>query len=408
MYWSTGFHDSRGAALYDDERMIYLDYNATTPVDRRVMSLMLPVFTDQFGNPSSVQHAVGQEGAELVEAARHRVAELVGVASAAVLFTSGATEAANLAIRGALGGAERRTRVLVSATEHKAVLSAAELAAASVGGRVDIVRVDRRGLPDLDHLTDILGDDVALVAVMAANNETGTTCSLAAISEIAHEAGALVMSDITQAAAKVPVGLTDEAVDLAVLSAHKMYGPKGVGALVADRQVQRRLMPVQAGGGQERGLRGGTLNTPGIVGFGAAAEIAVAELEVDARRLRDLTSLLRECLDAQLDDIELNGHSTDRLPNTLNVRFVGADAEAVMVNAPEVAVSSGSACQSAVPAPSHVLVAMGLGLEPASESVRFSLVDRRPRGRYSWQQIMSSLQSSVCGRCDDRFRRGSY
>lgn len=372
-YWPTRLHDSRGAVLYDDERMIYLDYNATTPVDRRALSAMLPVFIDHFGNPSSVQHAAGQEGAQLVEEARHRVAELVGASTTAVLFTSGATEAANLAIRGVLGGDPRRSRVLVGATEHKAVLSAAESGAEAVGGRVDLVRVDRQGRPDLDHLTNLLGDDVALVAVMAANNETGTMCALQAVSEIAHEAGALLLSDVTQAAAKVPVDLTSDGVDLAVLSGHKMYGPKGVGALVADRQVQRRLIPLQAGGGQERGLRGGTLNTPGIVGFGAAAEIAVAELESDAGRLRDLTSLLRESLDAQLDEIELSGHPTDRLPNTLNIRFVGADAEAVMVNAPEVAVSSGSACQSAVPAPSHVLVAMGLGQEAAGESVRFSL-----------------------------------
>jgi cysteine desulfurase len=353
--------------------MIYLDYNASTPVDPRVLATMLPTFTEQFANPSSVQHSAGQVAAQLTDEARSRVAGLVGVADRSVIFTSGATEAASLALQGFQPADDRRNRVLVAVTEHKAVLAAAETAATSSGGRVDTITVDRHGAVDLDHLADLLGDDVAVVAVMAANNETGTLCRLRPVADLVHEAGALLLSDVTQSASKVPLDLTADEVDLAVLSAHKMYGPKGVGALVADRRVQRRLVPLQAGGGQERGLRGGTLNTPAIVGFGVAADIAAKELDADANRLRSLTSLLHDRLVEGVGAVEVNGHPTARLPNTLNVRFVGADAEAVMVNAPMVAVSSGSACQSAVSAPSHVLVAMGVSQEAASESVRFSV-----------------------------------
>lgn len=354
-------------------KMIYLDFNATTPVDPRVLATMLPVFTEQFGNPSSVQHTAGETAHRLVEAARQQVANLICAAPSSVLFTSGATEAATLALHSILRGEQRRNRILVAATEHKAVLSAAEVAAVAAGGRVDTVRVDRCGMPDLDHLSDLLDDDVAAVAVMAANNESGSLCSLRPVAQLAHGVGALLLSDITQAAGKIPVDLVRDEVDMALLSSHKMYGPKGVGALVADRYVQRRLVAVQEGGGQERGLRGGTLNTPGIVGFGAAAEIAAKEVEAESERLGILMALLHGRLLDHVGEVELNGHPTERLPNTLNVRLVGADAEAVMVNTPAVAISTGSACQSAVPAPSHVLMAMGVRQDAAAESVRFSL-----------------------------------
>ncbi len=353
--------------------MIYFDYNATTPVDPRVLEAMLPLFSEQFANASS-GHGAGRAVARLVEQARGQVASLVGTNRRNVVFTSGATEAANLAIRGVLAGAEPgRRRILVAATEHKAVLAAAAEAARIHGGTVGIVRVLRNGAPDLDHLAASLSKDVVLVAVMAANSETGAVADVRRACGLAHGAGALFLCDVTQAAGKIPVALDAWEIDLAVLSAHKIYGPKGVGALVARRRLQNRLTPLIVGGGQERGLRSGTTNSAGIVGFGRAAAIAAAELTTDADRLRRLTALLQHLLTEQLDAVELNGPAVARLPNTVNLRFAGADADAVMTSMPEVAVSAGSACKGSSSEPSHVLTAMGLGSTAASESLRFSL-----------------------------------
>jgi cysteine desulfurase len=353
--------------------MIYFDHNATTPVDPRVLAAMLPLFCEQFANASS-GHAAGRAVARLVEQARGQVAALVGTDRRSVVFTSGATEAANLAIRGVLAGAAPgRRRILVAATEHKAVLAAADRAARTHRGTVGLIRVCRDGTPDLDHLAASLSPDVVLVAVMAANSETGAIADIQRVCQLAHGAGALFLSDVTQAAGKIPVTLDACGVDLAVLSAHKIYGPKGVGALVASRRLQSRLTPLIVGGGQERGLRAGTINSAGIVGFGRAAAIAAAELAGDADRLRHLTTVLHQLLTEKLDGVELNGPAVTRLPNTLNLRFTGADADAVMTTMPAVAVSAGSACAGPRTEPSHVLTAMGLGPVAASESLRFSL-----------------------------------
>lgn len=355
--------------------MIYLDHNATTPVDPRVVEAMLPVFTDSFANPSSA-HQAGRAVADLVEAARADVAELVGAPGYRVVFTSGATEAANLAVRGVLSGpvlTPGRSRVLVGATEHKAVIEAARAATAGGRGVLATIAVRRDGSIDLDHLRSLLDGDVAMVAVMAANNETGTINDIRMITRLAHAAGALVLSDVTQAVGKVRMALGDWNVDLAVLSGHKIYGPKGVGAVVARREVLARLAPLLVGGGQERGLRAGTLNTPGIVGFGTAARVAVAMQAAEARRTARLTKVLHERLVARLDAVTLNGPDRSRLPNTLNLRFAGAPADAVMTCVPEVAMSAGSACHAGSDEPSHVLMAMGLGRTAAMESLRFSV-----------------------------------
>ncbi|AEH10127.1 Cysteine desulfurase [Candidatus Protofrankia datiscae] len=356
--------------------MIYCDYNATTPVDPRVLDAMLPLFTEDFANASS-GHAAGRAAARLVERAREQVAALVGAGRRSVVFTGGATEAANLAIHGVLAGAEPgRRRVLVAASEHKAVLAAAGQAARLHGGSVELIRVLRDGTPDLDHLAALLSKlsgQVGLVAVMAANSETGAIADVRQACRLTHGAGALYLCDVTQAAGKIPVALEAHGIDLAVLSAHKIYGPKGVGALVASRPLQNRLTPLIVGGGQERGLRSGTINSAGIVGFGRAAQLAAERLPADADRLRHLTALLHGLLTEKLPGVELNGPSVTRLPNTVNLRFAGADADAVMTSMPQVAVSAGSACKGSSTEPSHVLTAMGLDTTAALESLRFSL-----------------------------------
>ncbi|THJ75274.1 cysteine desulfurase family protein [Candidatus Frankia alpina] len=399
--------------------MIYLDHNATTPVDPEVLNAMLPLLREHFANPAS-PHPAGQAVARLVDRARRDVAVLAGARPRDVVFTSGATEAANLAIAGVLATAPpNRRRVLVGATEHPAVLAAAQAAVELHGGRVQTVRVHPDGAIDLSHLRALLhpvppstavpstavspsaagsaadpegsggprgrdqADEVALVAVMAANNETGALNDPRPVAALAHEAGALFLCDVTQAFGRIPVSVTETGIDLAVASAHKMYGPKGTGALIAGRPVRARLTPLIHGGGQERGLRAGTLNTPGIVGFGAAARIAAAMMDDEAIRQRAQTDLLFDLLVGWLgaDALEVNGPVEDgsarpgpvRLPNTLNLRFVGADADAVQSCLPDVAVSAGSACHGGGSEPSPVLLAMGRSATAARESLRFSV-----------------------------------
>lgn len=359
--------------------MIYLDHNATTPVDPAVLDAMLPYFREQFANPSST-HQAGRAVAEVVDRARDRVAALVGAPRGPggydVVFTGGATEAANLALRGVLAGVSLipgRSLVVVGSTEHKAVLEPARRLTASGRAVLAPVAARRDGTLDQAHYEQLLDADVALVAVMAANNETGALTNVRRMARLAHEAGAVVVSDVTQAAGKVPVDLVEWEVDVAVLSAHKICGPKGVGALVARRDLLTRMRPQILGGGQERGLRAGTLNTPGIVGFGVAAEIAADRLPAEARRLARLTRLLHALLAERLDAVHLNGPVRGRLPNTINLRFPGAPADAVLTCVPEVAMSSGAACYGGTGEPSHVLEAMGQDRVTAAEGIRFSL-----------------------------------
>ena len=352
--------------------VVYLDYNASTPVDTRVTSAMFDAM-DHFGNPSSLQHRTGQAAAEIVEGARDRIAALVGRPAQDVILTSGASEAAAVGLVGAMLGATGRPNVLVAATEHKAILAAADLGARLTSGEVKIARVERSGVVDLDHLSDLADDSVSVVAVMAANNETGVLGPLAEVSEIAQAAGAVRFVDITQLAGKRSVSAMQDRADLMVCSSHKIYGPKGAGALIASRHIQRALVPLLSGGGQERGLRGGTQNTLAIAGFGLAAELADKEHATDANRLRRQTEQLLAGLRQRIDGVELNSVTAQRLCNTLNLRFVGADSEAVMASMPGIEVSAGSACQSATPTQSHVLLSMGMSSEAASESLRISL-----------------------------------
>lgn len=352
--------------------MVYLDYNASTPVDLRVFQAMRDV-KNTFGNPSSAHHRAGQAAAELIEEARSRVARMVGRVMQDVILTSGATEAAALGILGAMLGLGSRPNIVIASTEHKAVIAAAELGAHLTGGEVRIASVDEDGLVALGDLDRLVDDSVAVVAVMAANNETGVVAPMSAVAEIAERAGALSFVDATQLAGKGPIDSVADVADLMVFSSHKIYGPKGAGALIANREVQKGLVPIMAGGGQERGLRGGTQNTSAIVGFGLAAELAMKEQASDAARIEQLTIELLNEIEARVPGVQLNGGEADRLSNTLNLRFVGADAEAVMAWMPDVLVSAGSACQSAVSTPSHVLTAMGMSEAAASESLRISL-----------------------------------
>lgn len=349
---------------------IYLDYNATTPVDDRVLEAMMPWFKDRFWNAASA-HAAGEAARRAVEAARAQVAGLINARPREVVFTSGATEANNLALKGTCASRPSgRDTLLVSAIEHKAVLDTAEWLAGQ-GMRVEVVPVRQDGVIDLIALERSMGAHVLLVSVMLANNETGAVQPLREISRLAHECGAIVHTDATQAAGKVNVDVDALDVDLLSLSAHKFYGPKGVGALYVRRGVQVEAQ--QHGGGHEAGLRSGTLNVPGAVGLGAAASLRAGVIDDDATRAARLVAELVAGLQELVPGTAVVGGPAERLPNTACLHFPGADAEAVMANARNVFVSSGSACTARIPEPSHVLVAMGLTAEEAYECIRFSV-----------------------------------
>lgn len=361
----------RGAASAAE---IYLDYNATTPTDSRVVEAMLPFFTSEFGNPASGQHAFGLRALAAVEEARADVSGLVGGAQGDLVFTASSTEATNLLIKGLSSTASRaRRRVVISTVEHRAVLETTNWLASN-GVPVSHIPVDRFGIVDFNILeTTLRLGDTHLVSILAANNETGTLNPIGRIASMAHQYDAIFHTDATQMTGKLPLDLSSLCVDAASIAAHKIYGPKGVAALYVGPSVRRRIMPLIHGGGHEGGLRSGTLNVPGIVGFGCAATLAAAHVSDDSSRLRLLRDRLHAELDSIVGNVLLNGHPTERLPNTLNLRFVGAEADAIIANAPTLAVSTGSACTSSIPSPSHVLTAMGLDEGAASESIRFSL-----------------------------------
>jgi cysteine desulfurase len=358
-------------------RPVYLDYHATTPVDRRVFDAMAPYFCDTFGNAASQTHPFGWQAADAVQTAREQVAALVGAGAREVIFTSGGTESNNLALQGVARANRARGDHIVSVvSEHKSVIDCAHHLR-DEGFRVTFLPVGPDGRIDLADLERALDDGTILVSVMAGNNEIGVLQPLREITQLAHRRGAIVHSDAVQAAGKVPFDLSDLDVDLASLSAHKMYGPKGVGALI----VRRRKPPIAVeaiihGGKHEQGLRSGTLNVPGIVGFGRAAEICRDELEAEAARLAGLRDRLLERLLA-LGGVQVNGSLEHRLPHNLNVAFERVEPEALLMSLSDLAVSAGSACSSASAEPSHVLKAIGLPDDLARASIRIGL------GRFS-------------------------
>ena len=346
--------------------MIYLDHNATTPVAEPVLQAMLPAFSTDFGNPSSV-HGAGLSAAALVDDARAAIAEKFGTRPGRVTFTSGSTEALNLAIRGLPLGS--RNRLLVGATEHKAVLEAAK---SRLDAQVVTLPVYSNGAIDLVALERLLDDDVALVAVMAVNNETGVINPIRRVAALTSRFDALLLCDATQVPGRIELSEVADA-DMIAISAHKIYGPKGIGALITNREAQSVLQPQIWGGGQEKGLRSGTTNVPGIVGLAAALELVEAERAHETQRQTALRHRLEQLLAERLPDMRVNGSGAPRVCNTLNVRFPRVDGEAVLANLKSVGASTGSACQGSVPEPSHVLLAMGLSRAEAEESIRLSL-----------------------------------
>jgi cysteine desulfurase len=353
---------------------VYMDHHATTPVDPRVVETMMPYFSAEFGNAASRTHSFGWRAEEAVTRARVQIARTINADPKEIIFTSGATESDNLALFGAFDACrEKGDHVVTAATEHPAVLDVVEKLRER-GARLTILPVDRHGRVDPDDVRRALIERTILVSLMFANNEVGTIHPLAEIGVLCKEKGVLFHSDGAQAVGKVPVDVQAMGIDLLSLSAHKVYGPKGVGALYVRRKNPRVVIrPILHGGGHERGLRSGTLNVPGIVGFGKALEIARAEMPEESRRLRVLRDRLQEGILSRVEDVEVHGHPTERLPHNLNVSFSYVGGESLMMALEDVAVSSGSACTSARKEPSHVLRAMGVGDDQAQSSIRFGL-----------------------------------
>jgi cysteine desulfurase len=353
---------------------IYLDNHATTPLDPRVLEAMLPYFTEHFGNAASASHAFGWRAEEAVESGRRQVAGLINAGAKEIVFTSGATESNNLALKGAMARYRSKgAHIVTCVTEHKAVLDTCRNLAAH-DCEVTCLPVGTDGRVDLDQLRDAIRSDTVLVSVMMANNEIGVIQPIAEIGAICREKDVLFHTDAVQAAGKIPVDVDLLNVDLMSLTAHKVYGPKGVGALYVRRQPRRvHLEALIEGGGHEQGMRSGTLNVPGIAGFGKAFDIAREELPVESARILRLRETLRKALFDGLDDIYLNGSLEHRIPGNLNVSIAGVEGEALVVALKDVAVSSGSACSSASLEPSHVLKAIGVPTALAHRSIRFGI-----------------------------------
>jgi cysteine desulfurase len=378
------------------QKPVYLDYHATTPMDPRVLDRMLPFFGPKFGNAASRSHSFGWEAEKAVEFARKRIAELAGAAPREIVFTSGATESNNLAIKGVVEAARSTGAhgapggsVITVATEHRAVLDPARRLE-RLGYRVIVLPVGRDGLLDLDRLQDALQPDTLLVSVMYANNELGVIQPVREVGALCHERGVLFHCDAAQAFGKVPIRVEEDHIDLMSLSAHKMYGPKGVGALYVRRRNPRvRLAPEMDGGGHEFGMRSGTLNVPGIVGFGEACDLCTREMEGEASRVRGLRDRLKAHLEAELARVHVNGSMEHRLPGNLNMTFAGVSGASLLMSLPDVALSTGSACTSATVEPSHVLRALGVGDELVHSSLRFGL------GRFNTEEEIDFVARRV-------------
>ena len=352
---------------------VYLDHHATTPVDPRVLEAMLPYFGPKFGNAASRSHRFGWEAEKAVERARQQVASLIGAEAREIVFTSGATESNNLALKGMMeAAANRGNHVVTMETEHRAVLDPiAHLG--RQGAATTILQPQPDGRLDLEQLRAAIRPETVVVSVMYANNEIGVVQPVREIGAVCRERGVVLHCDAAQAVGKDNFQVEDQNIDFMSFTAHKLYGPKGIGALYIRRRSQVRLTAQMDGGGHEFGYRSGTLNVPAIVGFGAACAICAEESEAEARRIRTLRDTLLEKLQRELDGVAVNGSIEHRLAGNLNVTFADVDASALLMSLPDIAVSTGSACSSAVPAPSHVLLALGLSPEAARGSVRLGL-----------------------------------
>ena len=351
---------------------IYLDYHATTPCDARVVEAMMPFFTQKFGNAASRTHSFGKEAARAVETAREQIAALIHADPSEIVFTSGATESNNLAIKGVLGLPKPRgNHVVTVATEHPSVLDPCRALEREGRARLTVLPVNPDGRVDLKALKSALTGETALVSVMFANNEIGVLQPLAEIAALAHARGSLLHVDAAQAAGKVPIDVHKDGIDLLSLTAHKMYGPKGAGALFVRKRLE--IGALVTGGGHEHGLRAGTMNVPGIVGLGRACVICREEMPAEASRVGRLRDRLLAGLRARLDGLTVNGSLEHRLPNNLHVSFDGVDGESLLVGISDIAVSSSSACTSASGTPSHVLSAIMHSDPVPSASIRFGL-----------------------------------
>ncbi|MEM7311105.1 MAG: IscS subfamily cysteine desulfurase [Planctomycetota bacterium] len=360
---------------------IYLDYQATTPVDPRVLDAMLPFFNEDYGNAASRNHAFGWKAEEAVENAREQIASLIGASAKEIVFTSGSTEAINLALKGAakMYGSKGK-HIITSQAEHKAVLDVCKHLEKE-GFEVTYLKPDKGGRTTVEDIAAALRDDTILVALMWANNEVGTINPVREIGALCHEKGVLFFTDGTQAIGKIPVDVEADNIDMTCVSAHKVYGPKGVGALYVRRRKPRvRLVAQQDGGGHERGFRSGTLNVPGIVGLGKACEVCGEELEAEMKRAAELRDHLQQRIEGALDHVHLNGDPVHRLPGCLNLSFSYVEGESLLMGIGDIAVSSGSACTSASLEPSHVLRSMDVGDDLAHSSIRFGI------GRFTTQE----------------------
>jgi cysteine desulfurase len=359
---------------------IYMDNHATTPMDPRVLEEMLPYFVERFGNAASRNHEFGWVAEQAVEQSRERIAKLIGATSKEIIFTSGATESNNLAIKGvAEMYKEKGNHIITQVTEHKAVLDTCKRLE-KYGYRVTYLPVQKNGQIDLEDLKRAMDDKTILVSIMTANNEIGVLQPIEAIGKLCHERGVLFHTDAVQAIGKVPFNVIERNVDLASITAHKLYGPKGVGALYVRRKNPRVQLVAQIdGGGHERGMRSGTLNVPGIVGLGAACNIAFNEMAEESKRLSAMRDNLKDQIFAELDEVYINGSTEDRLPGNMNISFAYVEGESLLMGINDIAVSSGSACTSATLEPSYVLKALGAGDDLAHSSIRFGI------GRFNTQ-----------------------
>ena len=369
---------------------LYMDNHATTPVDPRVLDAMLPYFGDRFGNAASRNHKFGWDAEEAIDRARAQVAALINASPKEIIFTSGATESDNLALKGvAEMYSQKGNHIITCVTEHKAILDSAKHLEKN-GIRITFLPVDNDGLIDLNELTETITDKTILISIMTVNNEVGVVQDIKEIGRIAREHGVLFHTDAVQAAGKIPFDVNEMNVDIASFSAHKMYGPKGVGAIYVRRRKPRVLLsPIMDGGGHERGMRSGTLNVPGIVAFGKAAEIAREELAEESERIFGLRERLRERLEANLDEVFINGDLERRVPGNLNMSFAYVEGESLLMGIEDIAVSSGSACTSASLEPSYVLKALGVGEDLAHTSIRFGI------GRFNTEEEVDYVADRV-------------